>query len=152
RRIRRLRLGRVAGKKGSPYILASFARASPREEAAARPSPSRCRGAMPVASNHASGKDLFAASLSHEMKTPLAALQAASRTLRKNLEGLVGGVARNDAPMSGGESLVSLMGSAIGVQPRESITGLPSRARLDAAAHRLSEAGVRDDPMVAAMA
>ncbi len=87
--------------------------------------------------------DLFVASLSHEMKRPLAALQAATLGLDRALESVVAAAAHGEAPPPAlGAALDFLAGRLTGERPPAVLTGLEGERRIALVARRLGEAGI----------
>ena len=97
--------------------------------------------------------EILAASLSHEMKTPLAAIEAATAGLRKSLELLVGVVqAENPSPDLLRETL-PLISSALADRHLEPpATGPKALERAAKIAARLAAAGLRESAEEAASA
>lgn len=109
---------------------------------------------MPVLPDNETHEGLFTASLVHEVKTPLAALRAASTNLRKNLEALTLAILARETPESVGmRDLVSMIAAALSAPGAESaVTGLIPQGRIDAAAERLKKAGLAGNLSEAAAA
>ena len=106
---------------------------------------------MPVLPEEMAGEPLFAASLSHEMRTPLAALQAASESLRRNVQALLDAAANGagaDAPLA---AALPLIEAALNEQGAPApITGLAAERRISEAEVRLRRAGFAGDARAAA--
>jgi signal transduction histidine kinase len=86
--------------------------------------------------------DLFVASLSHEMKRPLAALQAAASGLDLVLESVVAAAQGGGLPPALGAALDFLGGRLTERRPPVVLTGLEGERRIAQVARRLGEAGI----------
>jgi len=109
---------------------------------------------MPVLPESDTHRDLRRASVAHELKTPLAALQASSVSLRKNIESMMLLILSRDA---GAASWMNdLTSTIIGVLKARTgggpTTGLLQQSAVDAAGAILARAGVAGDVTGAAQA
>jgi len=85
-------------------------------------------------------------SLRHEMKTPLAAVRAATERIQRNLQDLLASVEPRGATSSGGIDLLRFLATSL-ASPRAHVpaTGLDSLRRTDRLTARLAEAGLGDE-------
>jgi signal transduction histidine kinase len=99
---------------------------------------------MPVLPDRETHENLFSASIAHELKTPLAALQASSVSLRKNIEAMMLLMLSQDP--SAGTWMRDLASATLGVLRARTgegpSTGLLQQSRVDAASEVLARAGL----------
>jgi len=99
---------------------------------------------LPVLPEKTTREELFAASLHHEMKTPLAALSAVSENLRRHLGALLRQIAEQAPGSEPISALLPILKEAIAdPAPEPPLTGLAHQQRAAAAAVRLRAAGMK---------
>ena len=95
-------------------------------------------------------EDQFAAALAHQLKTPVAALQAAAANLRRNLRGLVEDLASSSSSEDPVTPTAEFIARAVSEAAPPPTMGLLPKDRLDVIVRRLADSEVRGD--LAAMA
>ncbi len=106
---------------------------------------------MPVLPEKDTREEILAASLSHEMKTPLAAIQAASASLRKNLHDLARSMDQAGDAAPALREIMPLVSAAL-ADPHSGSpeTGLAVQKRIASVAARLARAGLAQGQELAA--
>jgi signal transduction histidine kinase len=109
---------------------------------------------MPVLPDRETHDGIFTASIVHEVKTPLAALQAASASLRRNIDALLRAMLSHRVHAEPDlDRMIVLLSSALVSPPAEPpVTGLIPESSVTAAAERLAGAGLNRDQRQAAEA
>ena len=95
-------------------------------------------------------EDELAAALAHQIKTPVAAIQASASNLRKSLRGLMEGLAEMAGASTPCGSVASLLASGWNEPAAAPIMGLLPRDRVEAIERRLAREGVDGDRPAAA--
>ena len=87
----------------------------------------------------------FAGALAHQLKTPVAALAAASCNLRRNLRGLLEDIASMSPTIGAPRATALFIATVLDEPAPPPLTGLLPEDRIDVIARRLADAGIPGD-------
>jgi len=90
-------------------------------------------------------EDQFAAALAHQLKGPVASMQAASTNIRRNLRGMLEDLGTLAGPAVPSSALAAFVARAVDDPAPRPLTGLLPQDRLMVIARRLRDAGVEGD-------